>query len=401
MVKAVLLFLHRWLGVISGLIVFVVSVTGAIFVFEEELFRAFNPDIVYVTPEQSLRDINELRATAQKSIGQDKNINVVFIPGSPDRAYCFSAFERNAKSESIWDKDEIAYYYQVFVNPYTGAVTGVVNKEIEFFYAVRRIHQNLMLRRDIGNMIVGTSTLIFLFILISGVVLWWPQRIAQWKQRFVVKWKARWRRLNYDLHSVVGFYVFLIAMLIAITGLVWSFDWWENGIYAMLGSSKKDAAFLTQRDTTYTATNQGITLAWKDALKRYEQGFERITLNFPTKKNSRVGAFVLYDGPSAWTDSDYIYYNGATGNVQQAILQDAKSTGMKWRNTNYYIHTGKLYGWPTQILAVIASLICASLPVTGVILWVGRKNKKQVPASPQPVSVKTKPRPRVASRQLT
>jgi uncharacterized iron-regulated membrane protein len=231
--------------------------------------------------------------------------------------------------------------------------------------------------------------------------MWWPQRLAQWKQRFVVKWKARWRRFNYDLHSVVGFYTFLIAFLIGTTGLVWSFEWWENGIYSMLGSSRKEAAFLTQRDTTYTATSEGITLAWKDALKRYAAGFERITLNFPTKKNNRVGAFVHYDGPSAWTDSDYIYYNGATGAVQQVILQDDKGTGMKWRNTNYYIHTGKIYGWPTQILAVIASLVCASLPVTGVILWVGRKKKKQTTPSPQPVSVKTRPRPRVTSRQLT
>ncbi len=401
MVKAVLLFLHRWLGVISGLIVFVVSVTGCIFVFEEELFRVFHPEVVYVTPGQTLRDINELKAVAQNSIGQDKNINIVFIPGSPDKAYYFSALERNPKSKSLWDKDEIVYYYQVFVNPYTGAVTGVVDKENEFFFVVRRIHQNLLLRRDIGNMIVGSATLIFLVILVTGIVLWWPQRVAQWKQRLTVKLKARWRRVNYDLHSVAGFYVFLIAFIIAATGIVWSFDWWEKGIYTMLGSSKKDAAFLTQRDTTYTATNQGITLAWKDALKRYENGFKRITLNFPSKKNSRVGAFIHYDGPSAWTDSDYIYYNGATGAVQEVIRQNDKSTGMKWRNTNYYIHTGKLYGWPTQILAVIVSLICASLPVTGVIMWVGRKNKKQVPASPQPVSVKTKPRPRVASRQLT
>lgn len=402
MVKAVLLFLHRWLGIITGLIVLVVSITGSIFVFEEELFRVFHPDIVYVDPGKQLHDINDLRAAAQNSIGKDKAINLVFIADSSDRAYCFSAFERDAKSTSLWDKDEIKYYYQVFVNPYTGAVTGVVDKENEFFYVVRRIHQNLLLRRDIGNMIVGSSTLIFLFILVTGIILWWPQRLAQWKQRFVVKWKARWRRVNYDLHSVVGFYTFLIAFLIATTGLAWSFDWWENGIYAMLGSSKKDAAFLTQRDTTYTATNAGITLAWKDALKRYDAGFKRITFNFPTKKNNRAGAFVHYDGPSAWTDSDYIYYNGATGDVQQVILQNDKGTGMKWRNTNYYIHTGKIYGWPTQILAVIASLVCASLPVTGVILWVGRRKKKQeAPASPQKVSVKTRPRPRVTSRQLT
>jgi uncharacterized iron-regulated membrane protein len=61
MVKAVLLFLHRWLGIISGLVVFIVSITGCIFVFEEELFRVFHHDIVYVKPGEQLVDINELK----------------------------------------------------------------------------------------------------------------------------------------------------------------------------------------------------------------------------------------------------------------------------------------------------------------------------------------------------
>jgi uncharacterized iron-regulated membrane protein len=399
MVKAVLLFLHRWLGIISGLVVFIVSITGCIFVFEEELFRVFHHDIVYVKPGEQLVDINELKKAAQASIGSDKNISVVFIDDDADRAYCFSAFERNAKSTSLWDKDEIKYFYQVFVNPYTGAVLGVVDKETEFFYVVRRIHQNLLLRRDIGNMIVGSSTLIFLVILISGIVLWWPQRMAGLKQRLTVKLKARWRRVNYDLHSVFGFYIFLIATIIASTGLVWSFDWWENGIYSMLGSSKKDAKFLTQRDTTYTASERGVTLAWRDALNRYQE-FERMSFNFPTSKNSRAGAFVQYEGPSAWTDTDYIYYNGADGKVTQIVPHESKSVGMKWRNTNYGIHTGKLYGWPTQLLAVMVSLVCASLPVTGVILWLGRKNKNAMPVKKQK-SLQPRPRVRVRSNQLT
>lgn len=374
MFKTALLFLHRWLGLISGIIVFIVAITGAIFVFEEELFRLFHPELVYVTPEKQLRDINDLKAAAQNSLGADKPVNVVFIYGEPDRAYCFSVFERNLESTSLWDKDEILYFNHVYVNPYTGAVLGIVDKETEFFYVVRRIHQNLLFRRDIGNMIVGTSTLIFLVILISGLILWWPKRISAWKQRFTIQWKARWRRVNYDLHSVMGFYIFLVAAIIATTGLIWSFEWWENGINSMLGSSKKDLAFLKQRDTVQVASAHGVTLAWQDALHRYEQ-FNRMTFTFPAKKNSRAGFFVQYDGPSAWTDTDYLSYSGETGELKQALAHDHKPLALKWRNSTYNIHTGKIYGWPTQVLAVFASLVCATLPVTGVVMWFGRRKK--------------------------
>ncbi|HEY9044932.1 MAG TPA: PepSY-associated TM helix domain-containing protein [Ohtaekwangia sp.] len=380
MIRIILLFLHRWLGIISGLIVFVVSITGATFVFEEELFRVFHKEAVYVTPGKQPLDINVLKAAAQESIGKDKTINFVFMYEDANRAYCFSALERDAKSKSLWDKDEIKYYYQVFVNPYTGKVQAVVNKETEFFYTVRRIHQNLLLRRGIGNMIVGSAVLIFVFILISGIILWWPQRVAAWKQRVTIKWKARWRRVNYDLHSVLGFYIFLVALLIATTGLAWSFEWWEHGIVSMMGSSKKELAFLTERDSVNIPSAEGVTRAWQDSRKRYDH-FNRMTFTFPSKKNNRVQVFIQYKGASAWTDSDYIFYNSADGTVQQAIAHSAKPMALQWRNSNYDIHTGKIYGWPSQVLALIASLICASLPVTGVIIWLGRKKKKAIPKS--------------------
>src|SRR3989337_4010707 len=105
MFKKVLLFLHRWLGLSSGLIVFIISITGAIFVFEEELFRVFHPELVYVTPAKVLKDINTLKEAAQNSLGTDKTIDNVYIYGDSDRAYCFLASERNPKSTSLWDKD--------------------------------------------------------------------------------------------------------------------------------------------------------------------------------------------------------------------------------------------------------------------------------------------------------
>ncbi|MDJ1486155.1 PepSY-associated TM helix domain-containing protein [Cytophagaceae bacterium YF14B1] len=59
---------------------------------------------------------------------------------------------------------------------------------------------------------------------------------AALKQRFTVKWNARWRRVNYDLHNVGDFYLHVLIFLLAVTGLVWTFIWWTNGIYRLLGN---------------------------------------------------------------------------------------------------------------------------------------------------------------------
>jgi len=72
---------------------------------------------------------------------------------------------------------------------------------------------------------------------------------------------------------------------------------------------------------------------------------------------------------------DYYYFDGRTGKLFDTLTQEKKSLGMKWRNSNVEIHTGRIYGLPTQIMEFMASLICASLPVTGFLIWYNRLRK--------------------------
>ena len=98
---------------------------------------------------------------------------------------------------------------------------------------------NLLLG-EVGNQIVGYGTLIFLVMLISGIVLWWPKNKAALKQRYKFSWKTttRWKRKNYDLHNVLGFYTSWIVVFMAITGLVWSFQWFDKGLYYVLSGGE-------------------------------------------------------------------------------------------------------------------------------------------------------------------
>jgi uncharacterized iron-regulated membrane protein len=77
------------------------------------------------------------------------------------------------------------------------------------------IHWSFLLKQDWGTYVVGIPVIIFVIMLITGIVLWWPKNKAARKQRFAFKWKniKSWKRKNYDLHNVLGFYASIFALI--------------------------------------------------------------------------------------------------------------------------------------------------------------------------------------------
>src|SRR5690606_25057889 len=121
------------------------------------------------------------------------------------------------------------YYYLVYVNPYTAEVLAVKDMARDFFAIVLDGHFYLWLPPQIGQPLVSVATLVFIVMLISGIVLWWPRKAKHTRQRFTIRWNAKWKRVNYDLHNALGFYAWASAVLLACTGLVWGSQWWADG----------------------------------------------------------------------------------------------------------------------------------------------------------------------------
>lgn len=373
--------IHLWLGLLSGLVVFIVSLTGCIFVFEEELFDLIHRDMVYVehASPQSVLPLNVLRDSAQKRLGKVVSINSVNIYPQADRAYVFDAFlnDKSKADNSFWDHAGLTWK-RVYVNPYNGSSSAVLDMQYEFFITVRSIHQNLFIRSDIGSPIVGTATIIFMILLLSGLVLWWPKNKAAANQRFSFKWKSttQWKRKNYDLHNIPGFYVLVIGLFIGLTGIVWSFKWWENTVYRMLDGEIIKFELAQNPNQDSQTLNKDILTKVFDQVKNDNPDYLRIYLSESLESNTLMAA-VNFKGQDLWTSYNYYQYDLSTGKEFSRLLQDQKTTGQKWRNSNYDLHTGKTLGLAGQCLAFIASLICASLPVTGFLIWLKRKGKNK------------------------
>nr|WKN34920.1 PepSY-associated TM helix domain-containing protein [Tunicatimonas sp. TK19036] len=366
--KRIISKIHLWLGLSSGLVVFIVAITGCLYAFQQEIqdliqpYRFVEAQNAPVLPPSRIREI----ADAQ-------------LPGKHVHGILYEGKERAANA--IYFSFEDHYYDFVYVNPYSGEVLKVKDVYQDFFRIVLDGHYYLWLPPEIGQPVVATFTLIFVIMLISGLFLWWPKSKKGMKQRFTIKWNARWRRQNYDLHNVFGFYVFTIALVLALTGLVWGFTWFQEGLYTAAGGEKGLMYEEPLSDTTATpivAQMSPVDRMWKRMKTKYPTA-ESIEMHFPATDQSPIHVAINPDASTYW-QIDYLYFDQYTleeipvdhiwGRMDQATNAD------RLMRMNYDIHTGAIAGLPGKILAFFASLIVASLPITGFMIWWGRRNKK-------------------------
>jgi len=376
--KTIAAWLHLWVGLVTGLVVVVISVTGCMQVFDEELFEAFHPDLVTVAPTGPAKPVAELMQAAQKAIGKKKLITDIRI-GDVNKSYIFTASKANKrKNMTLSYFSQFKYRDDIYVNPYTGRVLGVIDVRYEFFNVTEQLHRQLLLIKPVGSVVVGVCVLLFLLMMTTGFILWLPKNYRKFKQSISVKWGAKWKRVNYDMHNSFGFWVLPVAIVIAVTGLTWSFKWWEKGMYKAFGSAKpvvllRQAPVINTADTLQNRLNQ-IEYTIRQKVKN---NYIAIGLNLPEKHEHVLMVYVYSKGRTdGWRNLSYYYFDNRTGQLFDQMEHASKPLGLKWRNSNKDIHTGRIYGLPTQILAFLASLVCASLPVTGFLIWWGKQNKK-------------------------
>ncbi|MGK4568384.1 PepSY-associated TM helix domain-containing protein [Flavobacterium sp. 3HN19-14] len=363
--------IHKWLGLTSGLIVFIVSITGCIFCFQDE--------IKDITREESRFVVNENKPYLPPSILIEKA--KIAVPKSTTSTVVYVAPNRSAV---VYTNSAAGYKY-VFMNPYSGKTLFIEDPTTDFFIIVEYIHLYLLLPDYIGKHIVAGATIIFIFMLITGIIQWWPKRRSDIKRSFNVKWSAKWRRVNYDWHNVSGFYISIVAFIIAFTGLVFAYDWAGDTIYytANLGKGDKEAESKAPAiDSTKYAT---INIAAADkamaATMKMNPNAEMFFITLSEKKDQPVttGAYkytLRFDH-----QSNYHFHPG-DGSLLKSEPHEQKSFGLQLNEMNYGIHTGQILDLPGKIIAFTASLIAAALPVTGFIIWYGRRKKTKKKPSP-------------------
>lgn len=365
---------HEWLGLTTGLVVFVVSVTGCLWVFQEEIEGWLTPDRTVPVEDGPVVAASRARDLALEVL-PDRHVHGTLYgaPGDP--------------VEVIFYEADPEFYQSVFLHPYTGEVLGVEDHFSGFFHFVLEGHMHLWLPEAVGEHIVGTSVLLFLVMLGTGLVLWWP-RTGNKRQRFGFLWtpRTRWRRKNFDLHAIVGFYALLLAGTLAFTGSIMAYDWFYYIVYKGMGGDSTPR-FVIPDGSRLAADNDPAALPLDRLVPQLREAQPEalsFELHYPSSDTASIYVEVTRRA-GVYYSSDYRFFDQNTlaeidtpsiyGTYADAGFAD---TMMRM---NYDIHVGAIGGLPGKILAFMASLATATLPVTGFLLWWGRR--RRAPASAQ------------------
>jgi uncharacterized iron-regulated membrane protein len=372
--------LHLWLGLASGIVVLIVSITGCLYVFQKEISETVRKDQYFVqAPASSTRPLSELLQTAQAALGPSMPINDITVHRQPDRSWEFMAYNFNDTSLTYFSA--VGYFQSVYVDPYTGKVLGVHDYKYDFFNIVKYIHWSLLLNTPYGQPIVGWSTFVFVLLLITGLVLWWPKKWtkALRDRSFKIKWKASFKRVNYDLHNVPGFYSLIPALIISLTGLVFAFRWFEAVVYVAASGSTTpppQVRVVSVDPLGRASAGHPMDIAFHEALRQLPEA--RRLLMIPAAGREGTIYVLGYKGRETYYGSDALQFDQYSGKLLHRRNNSEKNGGEKLVEMNYDIHVGAIAGLTGKIIAFIASLICASLPVTGFIIWWGKRRKKGV-----------------------
>ncbi len=380
--------IHLYAGLTCGLIVIAVCLTGTLYVYNTEIREFFDSERYFVEKEGEAIPLDELKNTLETQMGGQVVGFQVF--GQEGRTHQFSL-------KKSGEENSITY----FVNPYSGEVLADNTQKTTtetFMGYLFSTHRWLLLdkvetpildsmsNQDLGRLINGIATSLFLLGVLTGIFLWLPKKAKNWKQGLTVKWSGNWKRINHDLHNTLAFYSLITLFIMAVTGPFWSFGWYKTGwqktwdtyqapkeepkansvpeAEPIQDSLPQPAALVVSLDELLALSKQQLT---------YE-GNVRFTL--PEDAEGEIGVSKSRIGFFARAGADQLKVIPATLEVKETILFGNLPVRQQIGKSVKALHTGEIFGQFTKFLWFIACAVATSLPITGTLIWWNKRSKK-------------------------
>lgn len=362
--RSVSFTIHKWLGIVSALVLTVVALSGTIYVFHDEVVKLLNRDMFYVKTSEMGAQVPVERIVEDIQSSTGGQLRFLSIPAAENKVWLANVMLEGGGRRG----------HTYMVNPYSGQFEEQKDLKGEaFFFWVFRLHRWLLMDTAIGRPIVGWATIVMIFLTISGLIVWLPRKLRNVYNGLKIKWRGGAYRLTFDLHSTLGFYAAFFILIMSITGLYWSFDWSRSAILSALGveapqrggGGRVEKAGPEGAPAEYASYAE--ILAAADAQLSYK-GDYRIMVPEATAASvvltkSKTGFFA----PSA---SDRIEMDRLSATPLKVERFGDKPFNEQIASSIKALHTGEVFGLFTKILYFISGLIASSLPVTGIILWI-------------------------------
>ena len=384
--KKALRKIHLWLSVPTGIIITLVCFSGAMLVFEKEITEAIKPELYFVKEAKGEPiPMQQLMEKVEETLPDSVSISGVTVFADSTRTYQVSLSKPRRAS--------------IYVNQYTGEVTGR-SERLPFFNTMFHLHRWLLgSSSSVGKLLTGICTLVLVFILITGILMWLTNRNKPLKASLAIHVTKGWGRFWHDLHVAGGIYTTIFLLAMALTGLTWSFSWYRTGFYACFGveSSEKGGAHGeggnshgegrgSRGEGRYThgdgrnnhegKRGEGRGFHRRSPYRHWDDVLNEVALKNPGYQQITLKpevAEVVPEGRLSMRAADKYSYDRRSGEITDVQLYSAGKKDTKVRSGVYMVHTGSWGGIITRILNFLAAFIGATLPLTGYWLWFRRK----------------------------
>lgn len=376
--------LHLWFGLSVGIIIFIVSLTGTLYVFKDEVQNLLRKDAIYVqqnVSDQKPLPISILREKVSLELNEKYPISSVEVSLDKGKSYRFLYYEKSKKGWNYFQ--QVLINKQVYVNQYTGQILAVYDEKYDVFNILKYIHWGLLLNSEWGPYVVGIPTVLFIIMLITGIILWWPKNKNARKGRFWFNWEniKNWKRKNYDLHNILGFYTSFIALIMSVTGIYFAYPYVKNTFNLAISGywEQPKEKEIKSPDSLMVKSDAVFDIAALQAEKLYAGSSSfRITLNGKNKKGKELKNLpvTVYGQDGRFSERNLLTFDKYSGKLLANKPHHKLKAAEKYANANYDVHTGSYFGLFGKIIWFIAGLICTSLPVTGFLVWWGKRKKQ-------------------------
>ena len=414
--------IHLWLSVPTGIIITLVCFSGAMLVFEKEITEVVKPELYFVKEAKGEPiPMQQLMEKVEETLPDSVSISGVTVFADSTRTYQVSLTKPRRAS--------------IYVNQYTGEVTGR-SERLPFFNTMFHLHRWLMgSSSGVGKLLTGICTLVLVFILITGILMWLTNRHKPLKASLAIHVTKGWGRFWHDLHVAGGIYATIFLLAMALTGLTWSFSWYRTGFYSCFGveSSEKGGAHggsasiegqrggerggndrsgeRQQREGRHgyhgdgegrgyhggggegrgyhdggegyhggEGHDGGFGFHHRSPYRHWDNVMAEVAKKNPGYRQITLkaeAAEVVPEGRLSLRATDKYSYNRRSGEITDIKLYSSEGKDTKVRSGVYMVHTGSWGGLITRILNFIAALIGATLPLTGYWLWIRRLMRKR------------------------
>lgn len=404
--------IHLWLSVPTGIIITLVCFSGAMLVFEKEITEALKPELYFVKEAKGEPiPMQELMERVEETLPDSVSISGVTVFADSTRTYQVSLTKPRRAS--------------IYVNQYTGEVTGR-SERLPFFNTMFRLHRWLMgSSSGVGKLLTGICTLVLVFILITGILMWLTNRHKPLKASLAIHVTKGWGRFWHDLHVAGGIYATIFLLAMALTGLTWSFSWYRTGFYSCFGVESSaegsahggSASIEGQRGGERGGNDRsgerqqgegrhgyhgdgeghgyhgggegyhggeghegGFGFHHRSPYRHWDNVMAEVAKKNPGYRQITLkaeAAEVVPEGRLSLRATDKYSYNRRSGEITDIKLYSSEGKDTKVRSGVYMVHTGSWGGLITRILNFLAALIGATLPLTGYWLWIRRLMRKR------------------------